>query len=83
MKIFGFLWMLLLVIMALLVGPTSGRHAYERDRRDADGDLAEVAAKLPDNLIPQWYAYYIFKNYVELIFFFFLYNILLHTKLDS
>ena len=53
MKVFGFLWMLLLVIMALLVGPTSGRHAYERDRRDADGDRAEVAAKLPDNLIPQ------------------------------
>jgi hypothetical protein len=48
--------------MALLVGPTSGRHAYERDRRDADGDRAEVAAKLPDNLIPQWYAYYINKN---------------------
>ena len=57
--------------MALLVGPTGGRHAYERDRRNADGDRAEVAAKLPDNLIPQWYAYYIFKNYVELIFFFF------------
>ena len=52
--------MLLLVILALIVGPTSGRHAYERDRRDADGDLAEAAANLPDNLIPQWYAYYIY-----------------------
>ena len=52
--------MLLLVILALIVGPTSGRHAYERDTRDAVGDLAEVAANLPENLVPQWYAYYIY-----------------------
>lgn len=58
--------MLLLVILALIVGPTSGRHAYERDTRDADGDMAEAAANLPDNLIPQWYDYYIYLKKITL-----------------